>query len=149
MVELSEKVESQEKGVPYEAEISNKRIASETEEPKKVKKSRRRRNYDELDEQIAKGDKESKNESKSGAEESDSDVDDEKLDRMMAKEEEEEDDLSEIDTANIIATGRRTRGKVIDYKKTAEKLDNNADGKTEEGGEDEDDGEFTEMVTEK
>ena len=34
--------------------------------------------------------------------------------------EEEEDDLQEIETDNIIDTGRRTRGKAIDFAKAAE-----------------------------
>lgn len=38
-------------------------------------------------------------------------------------EEEEEDELNEIDTTNIITTGRRTRGKQIDFKDAAAKLD--------------------------
>lgn len=38
-------------------------------------------------------------------------------------EEEEEDELNEIDTTNIITSGRRTRGKQIDFKDAAAKLD--------------------------
>lgn len=44
----------------------------------------------------------------------------------------EEDSLEEIDTSNIIHSGRRTRGVVIDYKKAAEKI-----GKDVEDDEDE------------
>ena len=58
----------------------------------------------------------------------------------MAKEDEEDDDLAEIDTANIITGGRRTRGRVIDYKKTAKALGN--DGLGKDDGEDDDDADF-------
>lgn len=92
-------------------------------------KRRRRRNYDDYDAEVAKEETKAnndstKNEGKAAVEESESDMDDAKLDALMGNEgEEEEDDLAEIDTSNIITTGRRTRGKVIDYKKTAEELD--------------------------
>lgn len=89
-----------------------------------------------------------KSEGKTAAEDSESDMDDAKLDALMGNEvEEEEDDLAEIDTSNIITSGRRTRGKVIDYKKTAEELDKNEAtvkptneaGRDDEEDEDEDD----------
>ncbi|SMN20429.1 similar to Saccharomyces cerevisiae YER030W CHZ1 Histone chaperone for Htz1p/H2A-H2B dimer [Maudiozyma saulgeensis] len=112
------------------------------------KKKRRRRNYDDYDNEVAQEEKDLKQQkknqtsieskvgdvsSKTGSiaqkknadDDSDSDVDDEKLDRLMGNElEEEEDDLTEIDTTNIITSGRRTRGKIIDYKKAARELDN-------------------------
>nr|6AE8_C Chain C, Histone H2A.Z-specific chaperone CHZ1 [Saccharomyces cerevisiae S288C]6AE8_D Chain D, Histone H2A.Z-specific chaperone CHZ1 [Saccharomyces cerevisiae S288C] len=88
-------------------------------------------------------------------EDSESDMDDAKLDALMGNEgEEEEDDLAEIDTSNIITSGRRTRGKVIDYKKTAEELDKKEPstgskddvgyGEKEEDDEDEEDDDFKE-----
>lgn len=101
------------------------------------KKKRRRRNYDDYDADVAASEKinkksktgdekvsETKNGIAAGANDSDSEseVDDAKLDRLV-NEDEEEDDLAEIDTSNIITTGRRTRGKIIDYKKTAKELD--------------------------
>lgn len=51
--------------------------------------------------------------------------DDDKSDDESGEEEafdDEEDDLAEIDTTNIITSGRRTRGKVIDFNKASEKL---------------------------
>lgn len=111
---------------------------ADEESGKKVKKHKRRRNYDDIDEKIAKEDKESSSSAKKD-EDSESDIDDEKLDQLMYKEEEEEDDLSEIDTSNIITTGRRTRGKIIDYKKTAEELSKNTNGSKDGGEGDEDD----------
>ena len=107
------------------------------------KKKRRRRNYDDYDNEVAQEEKELKDKKKlkvsaggaNGADstnktgsadnsDSDSDVDDAKLDLLMGNElDDEDDDLAEIDTTNIITSGRRTRGKVIDYKKAAEELD--------------------------
>lgn len=117
------------------------------------KKRRRRRNYDDYDNEVAQEEKtlkenkrtkltsgESTDGSKNASDTqkkgstadenaSDSDVDDEKLDRLMGNElDEEEDDLNEIDTSNIITGGRRTRGKIIDYKKAAKELDNEEKG---------------------
>ncbi|KAG0669553.1 Histone H2A.Z-specific chaperone [Maudiozyma exigua] len=151
--------------------------AEKTVDPSK--KRRRRRNYDDYDNEVAqeektlkeskktklasgetiKGTDTTKNTSESqekalnGDENgSDSDVDDEKLDRLMGNElDEEEDDLNEIDTSNIITGGRRTRGKIIDYKKAAKELDSEekgadaskaADAKGLDDEDDEDDVEF-------
>ncbi|KAH8923172.1 hypothetical protein BT69DRAFT_1334055 [Atractiella rhizophila] len=57
-----------------------------------------------------------------------------------------EDDLAEIDTANIIEGGRRTRGKVIDFSKDPESAvedddeeDDNEGGEEEEEEDDEED----------
>ncbi|KAL3231419.1 Histone H2AZ-specific chaperone CHZ1 [Nakaseomyces bracarensis] len=116
------------------------------------KKKRRRRNYDDYDAEVAASEK---NKKKNKVEEtastveangaavardsdSESEVDDAKLDRLV-NEDEEEDDLAEIDTSNIITTGRRTRGKIIDYKKTAKELDEQPKEEEEE-----DDGDFNE-----
>ncbi|KAF1810106.1 hypothetical protein P152DRAFT_475951 [Eremomyces bilateralis CBS 781.70] len=54
--------------------------------------------------------------------EDDDDDDDDEEDQNEEPEEEEEDDdnMEEIDTNNIINTGRRTRGKAIDFAKAAE-----------------------------
>lgn len=120
--EVTEKVEVEEKPETV------KRAAEEPVKEKSDKKKRRRRNYD--DEPPAEDEK------SSGDEEGD-DVDDDKL----IVEDDEEDDLQEIDTSNIITTGRRTRGKVVDYSKVAEEL--SKEGKLDE--EDEDD-EFKEPV---
>jgi hypothetical protein len=49
-------------------------------------------------------------------------------------EEEDEDNMEEIDTNNIIASGRRTRGKTIDFAKAAE----NAEDLPEDEDDDED-----------
>ncbi|CCD23636.1 Chz1p NDAI_0B06040 [Naumovozyma dairenensis CBS 421] len=107
---------------------------------KPEKKRRKRRNYDAYDEEVAKEEAEEKTQKKLKTDSSKgdqgeiidedaSDLDDAKLDMLMGKDvDEEEDDLAEIDTSNIITGGRRTRGKVIDFKKTAEKLE----GKKEE-----------------
>ena len=46
---------------------------------------------------------------------------------------EEDDDLQEIETDNILATGRRTRGKAIDFAKAAEEA-----GPDDEDDEDDD-----------
>jgi hypothetical protein len=50
----------------------------------------------------------------------------------------EEDNLDEIDLNNIVEGGRRTRGKVIDFAKAAEKAKQEAPAHAE-GDEDEDD----------
>lgn len=92
---------------PKEAGEPTKRKGKDSTRARK-----RRRNYEENDADVE-GEKPA---------EVDSDVDDAQLDTLAAPEDEEEDDLAEIDTSNIITSGRRTRGKVIDYKKTAEQL---------------------------
>lgn len=90
-------------------------------------KKRRRRQYDD---DVPK-EKEEEDEDDEENEENDDVVD----------EDEEEDDLLEIDQSNIITTGRRTRGKVIDFVKAAEKLDKEQGTIAEE---DEEEGEFKE-----
>ncbi|KEZ46125.1 hypothetical protein SAPIO_CDS0984 [Scedosporium apiospermum] len=52
--------------------------------------------------------------------EDDDDDDEEEEDEANDAEEEEEDNLDEIDTNNIINSGRRTRGRIIDFAKAAE-----------------------------
>ena len=111
------------------------------EEPaKEKKKRRRRRNYDDYDAEVEREEQERKkhrhtvtdsaatslstNATKSSAGSSssdeDSEVDDEKLDRMTAKDATiDAAELAAIDVSNIITTGRRTRGKIIDYTKVA------------------------------
>ena len=136
--EKTDKRETQTPAEVVESETGAKRpIEEEAGETKKAKKHRRRRNYEELDQEIAKEDKSKQTGSAEKGGDSESEVDDEKLDQLMTKEDEEEDDLSEIDASNIITTGRRTRGKIIDYKKTAEELEKNGQGKNEDKEEDE------------
>ena len=52
--------------------------------------------------------------------------------------EDDEDSLEEIDSSNIIH-GSRTRGKVIDFQKAAEKLDQEGQGQSKNAAENEDD----------
>ncbi|KAF2261620.1 hypothetical protein CC78DRAFT_535475 [Lojkania enalia] len=52
---------------------------------------------------------------------------------------EEEDNMEEIDTNNIIASGRRTRGKNIDFAKAAEELPEDDDEDDDEDFENPDD----------
>jgi hypothetical protein len=56
-------------------------------------------------------------------------------DRMRTTGEDEEEDMTEIDTSNIINDGRRTRGKTIDFAKAAE----NAGDELEEDEDDDED----------
>lgn len=111
---------TEEKPEPKDTETKDddktaKRSVESTEG--KPAKKRRRRQYDD-DVPL-----ESKTAQKNSDDEDDDDegIDDEALDREV-DEEDEEDDLLEIDQSNIITTGRRTRGKVIDFSKAAEKL---------------------------
>ncbi|SCU95357.1 LADA_0G15170g1_1 [Lachancea dasiensis] len=109
---------------------STKRELKDAGDKKRVK---RRRNYDDHDKEVAAEDSKVKSSGQNGGKndsESESE-DDEKLDMLLNKEDEDEDDLAEIDSSNIITGGRRTRGKMIDYKKTAEVLDKEA-GKSAE-----------------
>lgn len=55
--------------------------------------------------------------------------------RLNTAEEEDEDNMEEIDTDNIITDGRRTRGKAIDFAKAAE----NAGDELDDDDDDEDD----------
>ncbi|QLG71211.1 hypothetical protein HG535_0B02500 [Zygotorulaspora mrakii] len=114
----------------------------------KPKQKRRRRNYDDYDEAVAKEEKDSKanrkekksNGTSEGADDAsdESEMDDAKLDALVGSDEEEE-DLAEIDTSNIITAGRRTRGKIIDYKKTAEELESKNGTELQEETEEADD----------
>lgn len=99
--------------------------------PEKKKRKHSRRKYEDLE---PADEKDSEDE-----EDGDKDVDDDKL----VVEDDEEDDLVEIDASNIIATGRRTRGKVIDYSKIEAELEKE-EGKSKEEveEEDEDDNDF-------
>ncbi|ODV87598.1 hypothetical protein CANARDRAFT_21544 [[Candida] arabinofermentans NRRL YB-2248] len=116
-------------------ETEKRKAEEETdlEEPKEKKKKRKhsRRKYDD-----APPAEEAEKDSDDDDDDDDKDLDDDKL----IVEDDEEDDLLEIDASNIITTGRRTRGKVIDYSKVSEKLGMKA---TEED-EEEDDGDFAE-----
>jgi hypothetical protein len=103
------------------AKVAEKRASNQPDS----KKKKRRRQYDDLP-------KEPKSEDEEEEEEEEGDEDN-------LGEDEEEDDLLEIDQSNIITSGRRTRGKVIDFAEAAAKL------KAEEGVvEEEEDGEFEE-----
>lgn len=110
----------------------------------KKDKKRRRRNYDDIDNQIQKIEEDTKikqvgvnAKSTKALEDVDSDdLNDDELDKLMLLEEEKEkllnktetkdDDESEesfeLSAVEDVPTTRRTRGKVIDYKKTAEEL---------------------------
>lgn len=103
-----------EKDVTEQVDVKEdaKRAGEDTEKPKK---KRRRRQYDDAPKD------EPESEENDDKEEPEEENDD------------EEEDLLEIDEANIITTGRRTRGKVIDFKKAAEEIPED---------DEEDDGEF-------
>ena len=51
-------------------------------------------------------------------------------------EDEDEDDMGEIELDNIVADGRRTRGKAIDFAKANAELDEEDDDEEEEDDED-------------
>lgn len=102
------------------------------EKPLKKKKKKSKRKYDEPTPD-------------SDSSDSEKDVDDDKL----VVEDDEEDDLLEIDTANIIVSGRRTRGKVIDYTKVDKELNKgNSAATAGDEEEEEDDGDFEEKKEE-
>ncbi|KAL7662781.1 Histone H2A.Z-specific chaperone CHZ1 [[Candida] zeylanoides] len=104
------------------AKVAEKRASNQPDS----KKKKRRRQYDDLPKEPKSEDEEEEEEEEEGDEDN-------------LGEDEEEDDLLEIDQSNIITSGRRTRGKVIDFAEAAAKL------KAEEGVvEEEEDGEFEE-----
>lgn len=139
----------------------------------KKDKKRRRRNYDDIDNQIQKIEEDTKlkktvNDTSSSTtrvlDEVDSDdLNDDELDRLMLLEEEKEkllnkskpkdadepedddsDESFELSAVEDVPTTRRTRGKVIDYKKTAEELNKEEDGVNadQDYSDDEDDAEY-------
>lgn len=57
----------------------------------------------------------------------------------LTAEEEDEDNMEEIDTSNIITGGRRTRGKQIDYEEAERKAKEAGDNLDDDDEEDEDD----------
>ncbi|CUM65983.1 uncharacterized protein PRCAT00003637001 [Priceomyces carsonii] len=119
-IEIDNKNEAQTEGKDLSG---NKRSKESGEGDKHKKHKRRRRQYDDLPK-----------ESKSDDEDEDDDEDDDNL----GLDDDLDDDLAEIDASNIITSGRRTRGRVIDFQKAAEKL------REEEGGikEEDEDNEF-------
>ncbi|KAH3679667.1 hypothetical protein WICMUC_000807 [Wickerhamomyces mucosus] len=127
-----EEVKNVENTVPEtKVEESSKREAPVASE-KKDKTKRRRRQYDDVPTEKDEKDEEDEDE--------EDEEDDAKLDAKLEEdddEEEEDDDLAEIDASNIITTGRRTRGKVVDFKQAAEKLDQEGKEGNNEGGDDE------------
>lgn len=124
---VSQKTDTREPSKAPELSVTEaKRPAEESksEEPKK----RRRRQYKD-DVPRDKKDGKSSDEEESNDEEASENEDDGV----------EEDDLVEIDTSNIISGGRRTRGKVIDFKEAAKKVDQEAGVIPEEEVEEEED----------
>ncbi|CCK70409.1 Chz1p KNAG_0E01450 [Huiozyma naganishii CBS 8797] len=132
--------------------VDTTKPATESSEITKKSKRTRRRNYDDYDAEVNKDEQDSKKQKQKGTvsdqtkatstnlgddddddDDDDSDIDDAKLDQFVGVEEEDEDDLAEIDTSNIITGGRRTRGKIIDYKKTAKELDAKSGGTSTTG----------------
>ncbi|XBW35527.1 hypothetical protein QEN19_001102 [Hanseniaspora menglaensis] len=127
----------------------------------KKDKKRRRRNYDDIDNQVQKieesnvtkiSDQTKLSGGAQNLEDDDSDdLNDDELDRLMLLEEEkeklvgdakeDEEDEEEIDATILEETNksRRTRGKVIDFKKTAELLNKEKKVELEIGEEDEED----------
>ena len=139
----------------------------------KKDKKRRRRNYDDIDSQVQKIEEDTKinkntvdvpSNTRVLDEVDSDDLNDDELDRLMLLEEEKEkflnkskpkeadevdDDESEesfeLSAVEDIPVTRRTRGKVIDYKKTAEKLneeENGLNGDQDYYSDDEDDAEY-------
>lgn len=94
--------------------------------PEKKKRKHSRRKYEDLEPADEKDSEEEEGRDK--------DVDDDKL----VVEDDEDDDLVEIDTTNIITTGRRTRGKVIDYSKVEAELEKEQGGNSLDDEEEED-----------
>lgn len=119
----TEKVEATE--TTDDADLNPKRNADEeqiTTEAEAPPKKRRRRNYDD---DVPKEEEAAAN--KGDDDDEEDDEDDEKYEHAQDEEDEEEEDDLEIDESNIITTGRRTRGKVIDFKEAAKKLDADAE----------------------
>lgn len=115
---------------PEDGEVNN---GHAPEKPEKKHKKRRRRQYED------EAPKE-KSEDEGEDDEDDDDDADDINDELADLDDEDDDDLAEIDPANIIPSGRRTRGKVIDFAKAAEKLKEEGKVEDDEG----DDGEFEE-----
>lgn len=135
------------RSLEQEAEATPKNDASNASEVKH-KQKRRRRNYDDNDAAVAKEESNKsvknlgdKTQGEDAEDDDQSDLDDAKLDALVDNDE-EEDDLAEIDTSNIIPTGRRTRGKIIDYKKTAAELDSKRAVGDEQDDEEPEDADF-------
>lgn len=87
------------------APVLEKKRDLEDSGDKKKKRQRRRKYEDEVPKEEPKSDEEAEFE----AEEDNLDDDD-------------DEDFLEIDESNIITSGRRTRGKVVDYRKAAEQI---------------------------
>lgn len=97
--------------------VDEKKRTADTESDAK-KKKRRRRQYDDA----PKDEPESADDDDNVVDEAEDNAD-----------EDEEEDLAEIDVSNIITTGRRTRGKVIDFAKAAKENDIPEDDEDEDG----------------
>lgn len=112
-----------------DAEDDNEKKRAADESAEKPKKKHRKRRQDTLPEEASESGEESVN------------GDDDKADEKDDEDDDEEGDLIEIDEANIILGGRRTRGKKIDYAKAAEDIPEDEDDDDEEEADFEDKGE--------
>lgn len=125
--------DSVEDGAEKKPEAAVKNDGETAEKPEKKHKKRRRRQYED---EVPK----EKSEDEGEDEEDEDDDGDEINDELADLDDEDDDDLAEIDPANIIPSGRRTRGKVIDFTKAAEKLKEEGKIEDDEG----EDGEYGE-----
>lgn len=141
---MAETKETEEKQVVEQKQVSedvveattgenpdSKRVKTDDSKPRK----RRRRQYDD-----EKDEKKEEDEGEEEDEDEDEDGDDDDVEDPEVEgdgDASEEDDLLEIDQSNIISSGRRTRGKVIDFAKAAEKLDQEQGVLNEEDEDDE------------
>lgn len=134
VAEKSELEEGSKKRAHEDVASENKdESAVDSTDKSSKKKKQRRRQYD----------NDLPKETKSEDEEDDDEGEEEGNEDNLGLEEGEEDDLLEIDQSNIITSGRRTRGKVIDFTKAAEKL-NSEQGTQDDENDEDDDGEFNE-----
>lgn len=125
--------DSVEDGAEKKPEETVKNDGETSEKPEKKHKKRRRRQYED---EVPK----EKSEDEAEDEEDEDDDGDDINDELADLDDEDDDDLAEIDPANIIPSGRRTRGKVIDFTKAAEKLKEEGKIEDDEG----EDGEYGE-----
>lgn len=111
-------------------------VENDGETPEKLEKKHKKRRRRQYEDEVPKEKSEDE-----GEDEDDEDDDADPInDELADLDDEDDDDLAEIDPANIIPSGRRTRGKVIDFTKAAEKLKEEGKIEDDEG----EDGEYGE-----
>lgn len=122
-----------EEGEKTEKQETSEKAVNDNTEPVKKKHKKKRRHHRSKYRDMPSDNENEEDEQEEDDEKPEDDVTDDKL----IIDDDVKDDLAEIDTSNII-TGRRTRGKVVDYSKVSAAISKDTALEDEDEDEDED-----------